>query len=166
MPTLNAFQILMSSNMQRILPAHIAGDNLRGDQRLCNSVIDVLEKDKIGWSPQMVSSAGFSCVSQITSALWYFDTHHDTLHERSLHLPVKPCCIYSKAKLGLSEERIISDIKSSNLYTCGSFLFPPSSEFSETIIVRQDIECLDLVESQYFTASLVHFSLLLLVSKP
>jgi len=69
-PTHNAFQILMSSHTQRILPGRIEGDSLRGDQRLRNAVIDVLEKAQIGWSPQMVSSAGSACVSQITS-LWY-----------------------------------------------------------------------------------------------
>jgi len=80
--------------MQRILPGRIEGDSLRGDQRLCNAVIDVLEKAQIGWSPQMVSSAGSACVSQITSALWYLDHHHDTLRERSLHLPTEfvPLC--------------------------------------------------------------------------
>jgi len=93
-PTRNAFQILMSSHTQRILPGRIEGDSLRGDQRLRNAVIDVLEEAQIGWSPQMVSSAGSACVSQITSALWYLDAHHDTLRERSLHLPTEfvPLC--------------------------------------------------------------------------
>ena len=68
-PTRNAFQILMSSHTQRILPGRIEGDSLSGDQRLRNAVIDVLEKAQVGWSPQMVSSAGSACVSQITSAL-------------------------------------------------------------------------------------------------
>ena len=69
--TRNAFQILWSCHTQRILPGRIEGDSLRGDQRLRNAVIDVLEEAQIGWSPQMVSSAGSACVSQITSALWY-----------------------------------------------------------------------------------------------
>lgn len=70
---------------------------------------------------------------------------------------LKPRCIYSKAKLTLSEERAVSNLKSSKVYTCGCSLFPPSSKFCDTIVVKQDIECLDPVESQYFTATLIHF---------
>ena len=93
-PTRIAFQILMSSHMHRILPGRIEGDSLRGDQRLRSAVIDVLEKAQTGRSPQMVSSAGSACVSQIMSALWYLDAHHDTLRERSLRLPTEfvPLC--------------------------------------------------------------------------
>ena len=69
----------------------------------------------------------------------------------------KPHCIYSKAKLTLSEERAVSNLESSKVYTCGCSLFPPSSKFCDTIVVKQDIECLDPVESQYFTATLIHF---------
>lgn len=47
----------------------------------------MLEKNGIGWSPQYVSSLGESCVNQLTAALWYLDTHHDTLRERGLRVP-------------------------------------------------------------------------------
>ena len=47
-PTYYAFQILMSAHMQRILPSRIEGESRKGDQRLRNAVIDVLEKAKIG----------------------------------------------------------------------------------------------------------------------
>ena len=87
-PARNDFEILMSVHKQRILPSCIEGDSLRGDQRLRNAVI------KIEWSPQKVSSAGSSCVSQITAALWYLDAHH------SLHLPAEfaPLCGFNEWK--------------------------------------------------------------------
>ena len=46
----NVFQTL---SQERRLPKMIAGDQLRGDQKLHNDVIDVLEKIGIGWSPLM-----------------------------------------------------------------------------------------------------------------
>ena len=83
----NAFAILMSSGQERRLPKIIEGEQLRGDQKLRNAVLNVLEKNGIGWSPQYVSSLGESCVNQLTAALWYLDTHHDTLKERGLGVP-------------------------------------------------------------------------------
>ena len=46
-PTRNAFQILMSAHVQRILPSRSEGNSIRGDQRLCKAVIDALEKGEI-----------------------------------------------------------------------------------------------------------------------
>ena len=41
----NVFQALMSSSQERRLPKTIAGDQQRGDQKLHNTVMDMLEKN-------------------------------------------------------------------------------------------------------------------------
>ena len=83
----NAFQILMQSSRERVLPQKTPeGDQIRGNQKLLNDVIAVLENKNIAWSPQSGSSIGESSVNQLTSVLWYLDPHHDTLQERGLRI--------------------------------------------------------------------------------
>ena len=70
---------------------------------------------------------------------------------------LKPRCVYSRTKLSVTEQAKLTDVKESWLYTCGSSLFPPSSEFHGTIIARQSITCASPIETSYFSATLVHF---------
>ena len=67
----------------------------------------------------------------------------------------KQRCIFSKGKLTLAEWIYVQDIKDSCLFTCGSSLFPPTSELSS--VVRQNCSCRLPVEVQYYSAKLISF---------
>lgn len=67
----------------------------------------------------------------------------------------KPRCIYAVKKLDVIARRKIKG-NSSKVYTCGSFLFPPDSDYSSTIV--QSLTCQDPVEVQYCSASTVAFA--------
>lgn len=69
----------------------------------------------------------------------------------------KPRAVYAKSKLTVDEQGQLTDVKNSWLYTCGSSLFPPTSPLHNTMVVRQNITCESPVESQYYSATLVHF---------
>ena len=60
---------------------------------------------------------------------------------------VKPRCVYSKKKLSATEQAKLTDVKNSWVYTCGSALFPPSSMFHSTIVIRQNITCSSPMET-------------------
>ena len=63
------------------------GEELRGDQKLRNAVIDLLTEMKVGWAPDSVQSIGEKFVGGVTVALWYLDPHHQRLASRGIHLP-------------------------------------------------------------------------------
>ena len=63
------------------------GKQLRADQWLYNDVNDELDTMKVGWTSNDFST-GKSFIKALSSALWYLDPHHDTLHERGVSLPV------------------------------------------------------------------------------
>lgn len=69
----------------------------------------------------------------------------------------KPRCIFAKGKLSLVEKFRVEGVKESHFFTCGCALFPPSSSFYGTIVVRQKISCTAPMEAQYFSAKLVSF---------
>ena len=47
----------------------------------------------------------------------------------------KARCIYSQCRLNLQESNEIGWIKETDIYTCGSILFPPGSKYKKSIIV-------------------------------
>ena len=61
------------------------------------------------------------------------------------------------SKLTAQEASHVAVIKDSNLYTCGASLFPPGSNYEMTIVVREAIVCSMHIESQYYSAVLIHF---------
>ena len=69
----------------------------------------------------------------------------------------RPHYIYSRKKLNDDEKAQVTDIIESRLYTCGSMLFPPTSEFHTNIVVQRSITCASPMEVSYFSAKLVHF---------
>ena len=69
----------------------------------------------------------------------------------------KPRCIFSLRKLTTDEIAHIERIDDSRLYNCGSPLFPPSSSYYDTIVVRVGLSCADPVEVQYYSATLISF---------
>ena len=83
----NAFTLLMQARNEKRLPAKVHGDKLRGDQKMFNDFIDLLGAMNIGWSPDLVGTAGEKCVKIIVSALWYIDPCRKQFIERGIHLP-------------------------------------------------------------------------------
>ena len=69
----------------------------------------------------------------------------------------KARCVYSQCHLNLQELNEISRIKESNIYTCGSILFPPGSKYENSIIVREALTCSTTIETQYYSSKLVSF---------
>ena len=55
--------------------------------RLRNSIIDWLERIKLGWSPDVADSHGRNFVLLLTDVLWNLDGHHDTLKSRACAIP-------------------------------------------------------------------------------
>ncbi len=69
----------------------------------------------------------------------------------------KPRCVYARSKLCRAESVAVENVKDSHLYTCGSSIFPPSSEYYDSIVLRENITCSDPIELQYFSSTLVHY---------
>ena len=69
----------------------------------------------------------------------------------------KPRCIYAASRLTREQEVIVNQVVESNIYTCGSIIFPPSSPFCDMIVVKQNISCADPMEASYYSAALVKF---------
>ena len=69
----------------------------------------------------------------------------------------KPRCVYSQTTLSKEELNELNRIRESRLYTCGSSLFPSGSSHESNIVVRTALVCTSYVESQYYSAVLVHF---------
>ena len=66
----------------------LVGDTeLRVDHLVRNKLLDLLEEMKTGWTPDAVDSIGERFVKQLTSTLWYLDSHHQKFSSRSIHLP-------------------------------------------------------------------------------
>ena len=77
----------MQARNEKRLPAKVHGDKLRGDQKMFNDFIDLLGAMNIGWSPDLVGTAGEKCVKVVVSALWYIDPCRKQFVERGIHLP-------------------------------------------------------------------------------
>ena len=89
-------------NVTYELPAKIHSSvTLKADQRLYNDLIDCIELTEARW-PRQSLSTGQSFTKALSSALWYLDPHHHTLHERGITLPDKfqKFCGYNEEKKG------------------------------------------------------------------
>ena len=69
----------------------------------------------------------------------------------------KPRCIYSNSKLSPQEKVVLDCMKETNLYTCGSPLFSEGTPLASTVITREALTCGSPIETQYYSAVLVHF---------
>ncbi len=70
---------------------------------------------------------------------------------------LKPRCVYSARKLGQSEKQLLEVRTQEKTFTCGCALFPPSSALVDTVLSKQNIGCIDPIETQYYSATLVSF---------
>ena len=67
----------------------------------------------------------------------------------------KPRCLFSETALSTAEKSMITDLEPD--FTCGSMLFPPASQYHSSIVVRVNLSCVDNIEPQYYSATLVKF---------
>ena len=49
---------------------------LRGDQRVRNKLLYLLEEMKVGWTPDVVDTIEERFLKRLTNTLWYLDSHH------------------------------------------------------------------------------------------
>ena len=56
-------------------------------EKLFNSVVDLLEEQKLLYSPAEAESSGQNLVKMLTDCLWHTDGHHDTLKKQSCPVP-------------------------------------------------------------------------------
>ena len=69
----------------------------------------------------------------------------------------KPRCVYSVLKLSKEQIVLVESIKESNLYTSGAPLFPPGLPLENSIVVMEALVCSLYIETQYYSAVLIHF---------
>ena len=68
----------------KIMPPE--GNHLRADQQLYNDVIECLNSMEVGWTAHNMPR-GQLLMKTLSNALWYSDSHHDTLRERGINIP-------------------------------------------------------------------------------
>ncbi|KAK6177156.1 hypothetical protein SNE40_015315 [Patella caerulea] len=67
----------------------------------------------------------------------------------------KPRGVYSETKLTYIEKQAVDRLKELNSFTCGSPLFPHSSKYNSSIIVREGLRCCSTMETTYYSKSTV-----------
>ncbi len=92
------------------------------------------------------------------------DARHKALFNSSKVRSIVPCqecfkprCVYSVRKLVWNELVLLKSVIEEKIYTCGSAIFTPASQLMDTVVVRQNIGCINPVETQYYSATLVSF---------
>ena len=81
----NAFEMLMKNRRSICLPKK--SNEINAKVKLQNHIIDMLEQRNLGWSNDAVGTAGKLFISTLSNALWYIDGVHESLAERSAHVP-------------------------------------------------------------------------------
>ena len=83
----DAFEVLTKTNQELRLPVAVTGPNLRGDQRVRDELLKVLDELGVGWSPSTVESTGEQLVRKLAATLWYLDCHHGSFLDQGIHIP-------------------------------------------------------------------------------
>lgn len=86
-PCRSAFDVVMEQSRELRLPPLIDDVRLRGDQRVQNEVLKLLGELKVGWSPDIVGSAGEDLVRKLSTTLWYLDCHHQDFKNQGTTIP-------------------------------------------------------------------------------
>lgn len=81
-----AFQKLMTSQKKLILPPK--KPDTRSDWRIYNEIIDIMEKESLGFTHDMVHSMGEKVVKAVASTIFYTKSHFDKMSVcKSIHVP-------------------------------------------------------------------------------
>jgi len=86
----NAFEIMMSTTRKIVLPPlyeTTSEQSLRGDHAIYNTLLDLLQKEKPGWSPDTVMSVGGNFAKALSDCLWTLDPNHEQFTLRACHIP-------------------------------------------------------------------------------
>lgn len=70
---------------------------------------------------------------------------------------IRPRCIYSAAKLTPQDSSAVRHQKEEDIYTCGSPLFPETSHYYDSIVMREGLTCLSPVKVNYFAGKTISF---------
>ena len=68
----------------------------------------------------------------------------------------KPRCVYAASTLSYQEKTLLKQAKDTNVYTCGSELFPPNTPLNGTIVCQQALTFTHPMEAQYYSSSCTH----------
>ena len=118
----------MNRNKQRILPPAVHGDKIRQNQKLRNEILKLLDTMKVGWSPDVVSSTGERFLRQLTTTLWYLDSHHGKFQSQNIPLPqaLSPFQGYNDYKSKKEKQpRLSQDGLKSHMESLSAFLMQP-----------------------------------------
>ena len=69
----------------------------------------------------------------------------------------KPRCVYAASTLSYQKKTLLKLAKDTNIYTCGSELFPPNTPLHGTIVCRQALTCTHSMEAPYYSSSCTTF---------
>ena len=85
----NAFELMMCAQAERasvVLPRKVQVRNKKDE--LFNDILQLIEKEGLVWKASEVDNGTSSnAISTLRDALWYIDGHHQTLSDRSCHVP-------------------------------------------------------------------------------
>ena len=87
-PTVNAFEVMMSSQRQlclRRLPEKKMEHNSK--DRLYNAILDLLQEKMLDFPPSEVDSVGINLVKTLQECLWYIDGRHKNFEKQSCPIP-------------------------------------------------------------------------------
>ena len=116
----DAFQLMMSSVRQQSVRLPRKKEPPRNQKdKLFNAVVDLLEEQKLSYSPAEAESSGQNFVKMLTDCLWHIDGHHDTLKKQSCPVPpiFGPFTGYNMPKRSKHRKRIASNLSSDILKT-------------------------------------------------
>lgn len=81
----NAFQKLMDSRKKLVLPQR--KPDTRNDYKIYNDVLDIMDKQGLGFSLEVVQSMGEKIVKTLAAAIFHMESHFDKMSSRSIHIP-------------------------------------------------------------------------------
>ena len=76
----------MTRSKQLDLPKRLQGNNATDE--IYNDILDILRKEKVGWSVTVVETVGGKFVKLLMDTLWHITSHFDYFSERGAKLPV------------------------------------------------------------------------------
>ena len=82
----DAFRMMMEVQQHLSVLNKVCNERT-GKDRLRNTIIDLLDRKRVGWTAAYVQTTGNRFVELLTDVLWYLDGHTATLEGRRLSVP-------------------------------------------------------------------------------
>ena len=122
----DAFQLMMSSSRQQSLKLPRKKEPPRNQKdKLFNGIVDLLDEQKLSYSPAEAESSGQNLVRVLTDCLWHIDGHHETLEKQSCPVPpiFGPFTGYNLPERSKHRKRTIANLSSDTLKSLSRSLF-------------------------------------------